>query len=684
MATSGKKASMGAAVGLIAAGAGIAAYYFLYLSKAEEDTPAEDIPDNNEAVPEEEEPKEVSSNHNLVVTENIDDLQNEVDACGKTPPSTLVVEEMVTKKAAAAAFIGQKLNQNVHFQKFNQNKGLDVSKEVEVKETVEDVKEPEVIEKKSDSNIELVKVVASDIVTNLSPIVTKEQDQDHELVTSNLSSFVTVTNDNLQDTNGATAINEEADPLDLEVAETGKGSDEFVEKERCHSPSTAQIDTEVQVNSVEEVKKRSISPEQEAFKKVLKTSSPSPVKETSPVKDTSPPLMEDEKDESRSKSSSPEITEIEKISSSEEEEEEEEVSPLREEKSESPEIEKQKSPSPPEKSPVPPVPPGNSLVHGAKLDESNGTKNVELGKKIEGKLDVLTFDSDDEEEVKTDPALQKIVPEKDQNKSLPIEKSPSPVKQPKRSQKFMSPVKEKSPSPLKMVVTAESPVQSPGPAGDQNSPISPSESPEKKQDTPPRTSSPEKEPSPQIELRPRSMYRIPTVPSMKSLKSMESSVESIDNFVKSPSFESPTTESAVKSPEGLSKTNSLEVRSPSPLTVSKSLTTATATKRSASSDYEESSEDNNIKSDSDDSEAGSDSAATGSGKTGRHSAVTGSDSVAAAVSKEKKSAATGSDSVAAASGSDNDETNSTSGSEDNSGSSEESASESSSSSDEDK
>merc|ERR1711971_250968 len=180
-----------------------------------------------------------------------DDLQSEVDACGKTPPSTPVVEEMVTKKAAAAAFIGQKLNQNVHFQKFNQNKGLDVSKEVEVKETVEDVKEPEVIEKKSDSNIELVKVVASDIVTNLSPIVTKEQDEDHELVTSNLSSFVTVTNDNLQeDTNGA----------------------------------TAQIDTEIQVNSVEEIKKRSISPEPQASKKVLKTSSPSPVKATSPVK----------------------------------------------------------------------------------------------------------------------------------------------------------------------------------------------------------------------------------------------------------------------------------------------------------------------------------------------------------------------------------------------------------------
>ena len=58
--------------------------------------------------------------------------------------------------------------------------GLDVSKEVEVKETVEDVKEPEVIEKKNDSNIELVKVVASDIVSvehvvNFSPIVTKGQ-----------------------------------------------------------------------------------------------------------------------------------------------------------------------------------------------------------------------------------------------------------------------------------------------------------------------------------------------------------------------------------------------------------------------------------------------------------------------------------------------------------------------------
>jgi len=108
MATSGKKASMGAAVGLIAAGAGIAAYYFLFLSKTEEDTAPEDTPDNNEAAPEEE-PKEVLSNHNLVVTENIDDLQNEVDACGKTPPSTPVVEEMVTKKSCRRCFYRAKI-----------------------------------------------------------------------------------------------------------------------------------------------------------------------------------------------------------------------------------------------------------------------------------------------------------------------------------------------------------------------------------------------------------------------------------------------------------------------------------------------------------------------------------------------------------------------------------------------
>ena len=35
MATSGKKTSIGAAVGLIAAGAGIAAYYYLFLHKEE-------------------------------------------------------------------------------------------------------------------------------------------------------------------------------------------------------------------------------------------------------------------------------------------------------------------------------------------------------------------------------------------------------------------------------------------------------------------------------------------------------------------------------------------------------------------------------------------------------------------------------------------------------------------------
>ena len=94
---------------------------------------------------------------------------------------------------------------------------------------------------------------------------------------------------------------------------------------------------------------------------------------------------------------------------------------------------------------------------------------------------------DDEDEGEIDPALQKSEPEKNHNRSLPIEKSPSPVKQPKRSPKIMSPVEEKSPSPVKKVESpvekAESPVQSPGPAVD---PSTPTESPEKKQDTPPR------------------------------------------------------------------------------------------------------------------------------------------------------------------------------------------------------
>ena len=94
---------------------------------------------------------------------------------------------------------------------------------------------------------------------------------------------------------------------------------------------------------------------------------------------------------------------------------------------------------------------------------------------------------DDEDEGEIDPALQKSEPEKNQNRSLPIEKSPSPVKQPKRSPKIMSPVEEKSPSPVKKVESpvekAESPVQSPGPAKDTSTPT---ESPEKKQDTPPR------------------------------------------------------------------------------------------------------------------------------------------------------------------------------------------------------
>ena len=87
-----------------------------------------------------------------------------------------------------------------------------------------------------------------------------------------------------------------------------------------------------QVDFIEEPKGSSQS---EVSSEVLDTQSPD--------KETSPPLMEDDDKESRSRSSSPEITEIpfERISSSEDE-----VSPLKE-KSESPlPAEKQRSPSP--------------------------------------------------------------------------------------------------------------------------------------------------------------------------------------------------------------------------------------------------------------------------------------------------------------------------------------------------
>ena len=147
------KTSIGAALGLISAGAGLVAYYYLFMLKDEKVKP-EDLPDEVS-----EEPVEnVKSNHNVVLTENIANSENEVDtsktlhsAC-KTPPSTPVAEEIntknapstnvtdeiETKKAAAKALIGKKLNSSINFQQFSQSKGLDVSKEVVKKKEVEE------------------------------------------------------------------------------------------------------------------------------------------------------------------------------------------------------------------------------------------------------------------------------------------------------------------------------------------------------------------------------------------------------------------------------------------------------------------------------------------------------------------------------------------------------------------
>ena len=78
MVTSGKETSIVAALGLIAASAGIATYYYLFLLK-KENKKSED-----QAV-EETSKKPLEAVPNLVVTENITDLQKEVDSC-KTPP----------------------------------------------------------------------------------------------------------------------------------------------------------------------------------------------------------------------------------------------------------------------------------------------------------------------------------------------------------------------------------------------------------------------------------------------------------------------------------------------------------------------------------------------------------------------------------------------------------------------
>ena len=93
------KTSIGAALGLISAGAGLVAYYYLFMLKDEKDK-QEDLPDEVSEEPVE----EVKSNHHVVLPKNIDNSKNEVDtsktvpsAC-KTPPSTPVTEESNTKK----------------------------------------------------------------------------------------------------------------------------------------------------------------------------------------------------------------------------------------------------------------------------------------------------------------------------------------------------------------------------------------------------------------------------------------------------------------------------------------------------------------------------------------------------------------------------------------------------------
>ena len=75
MVVSGKETSIVAAIGLIAASA---TYYYLFLLKKENKKSDEQAVEETSKKPSEAAP-------NLVVTENITDLQKEVDSC-KTPP----------------------------------------------------------------------------------------------------------------------------------------------------------------------------------------------------------------------------------------------------------------------------------------------------------------------------------------------------------------------------------------------------------------------------------------------------------------------------------------------------------------------------------------------------------------------------------------------------------------------
>ena len=125
MATLVNKNSIGVTVGIIAAGAGFAAYYLFMLDRKEEKSEVE--PD---ATPVTSEPKnDIVADHDIFLNENITDLQKETDSCKILP--TGIEDEKDAKKIEAAAITSQKLKTNVNFQQFSQSKGLNVSKEVE-------------------------------------------------------------------------------------------------------------------------------------------------------------------------------------------------------------------------------------------------------------------------------------------------------------------------------------------------------------------------------------------------------------------------------------------------------------------------------------------------------------------------------------------------------------------------
>jgi len=143
---SSRKTTLAASIGLIAAGAGIAAYFIL---KPKKDNSAPNDTKTRSSVPEEavkatnpvnNTEQTPPKNDKPVVTKNIQDLQTKVDACS-SDISYINKEATVEQKTAAAALIGQKLNSNVNFQKFtqgNQSTGLDVSQEVVFKDLLTD------------------------------------------------------------------------------------------------------------------------------------------------------------------------------------------------------------------------------------------------------------------------------------------------------------------------------------------------------------------------------------------------------------------------------------------------------------------------------------------------------------------------------------------------------------------